>query len=488
MVNGVIFQTFQWYTPEDTLWTDLQKTAPALAQAGFTAVWLPPAYKGGGGNDRGYGVYDLFDLGEFNQKGSIRTRYGTKAQLLAAINALQTAGIQVYEDVVLNHKDGGDTTEIIWAQEVDGNDRNQTLSDWYQIRAYTNFTFPGRQGKYSTMEWHWWCFDAVSYNDFAPEERKIYRLQDKTFSTEVSHEQGNADYLLGCDLDMGIDFVREELFYWGRWLVDTTGVNGFRIDAVKHIRSSFFRDWLNHLRAHFSGRELVAFGEYWSGNVDDLHQYITESDGRLSLFDVPLHYKFSQASKSGSNFNLQTIFDRTLVKEQPDLAVTFVENHDTQPLQSLESVVESWFKPLAYALILLRRDGYPCVFEADYRGAHYTDKGHGGNDYEIWLTDHSFLINIFLEARRDYGYGDQHDYFDHPNTIGWTRLGTTDHPGSMAVLLTNSAQGDKWMRMFRPNTEYIDKTGHFQHSVWTNSDGWGNFLCPGGSVSVWLQK
>ena len=42
-------------------------------------LWLPPAYKGvGGKNDNGYGVYDLYDLGEFNQKGSIETKYGTK--------------------------------------------------------------------------------------------------------------------------------------------------------------------------------------------------------------------------------------------------------------------------------------------------------------------------------------------------------------------------------------------------------------------------
>ena len=57
-----------------------------LAEAGFTAVWLPPAYKGvNGAADVGYGVYDLYDLGEFEQKGSVRTKYGTKEQYLAAV-------------------------------------------------------------------------------------------------------------------------------------------------------------------------------------------------------------------------------------------------------------------------------------------------------------------------------------------------------------------------------------------------------------------
>jgi hypothetical protein len=40
-------------------------------------------------------------------------------------------------------------------------------------------------------------------------------------------------------------------------------------------------------------------------------------------------------------------------------AVTLVDNHDTQPLQALEAPVEDWFKPIAYAFILLRKDGYP---------------------------------------------------------------------------------------------------------------------------------
>ena len=62
------------------------------------------------------------------------------------------------------------------------------------------------------------------------------------------------------------------------------------------------------------------------------------------------------------NYDLRTIFDNNLVKQQPVLAVNLVENHDSQPLQFLESVVEAWFKLLAYALILLRYDGYPCIF------------------------------------------------------------------------------------------------------------------------------
>lgn len=180
--------------------------------------------------------------------------------------------------------------------------------------------------------------------------------------------------------------------------------------------------------------------------------YAGNSGGRLNLFDAPLHNNFHQASKAGSNYNLCTIFDNTVVQEMPLLAVTLVENHDTQPLQALESVVEAWFKPLAYALILLRAEGYPCIFYADYYGAHYVDRGRDGNEYEIWLDSHRVILDRLLMARKHFAHGPQYDYFDHPNCIGWTRLGTETSPRSMAVILSNSDGGHKWMEVGKPNT------------------------------------
>ena len=115
--NGVMMQYFHWYIdPDGTLWQQVAKRANDLAAAGITALWLPPAYKGSsGGYDVGYGVYDMYDLGEFEQKGSTRTKYGTKSEYFAAIKALQEAGLKVYADVVLNHRDGGDETEKVQA-------------------------------------------------------------------------------------------------------------------------------------------------------------------------------------------------------------------------------------------------------------------------------------------------------------------------------------------------------------------------------------
>lgn len=482
--SGVVMQFFHWYSPGGVVWNDLAREAAQLAASGFTSVWIPPAYKGAGGtNDVGYGVYDLFDLGEFRQKQTIATKYGSKQELLAAIRAAQAAGLQVYADVVFNQKDGADQTEDVWAQEVDWNDRNRVLGDWYRIKAWTRFEFPGRGNTYSRMKWFWWCFDAVSYDQNHPAQGndKLFRLKDKTFSTQVSLERGNYDYLCGADCELA-GFVAGEFTYWGEWFLRQTEVDGFRLDAVKHIRSSFFPAWLAHLRSTF-GRELFTVGEYWSADVKELHGYIAATGGTMSLFDVPLHYRLRDASVSGNAYDLRTIFDHTLVKEQPALAVTFVDNHDTEPCRSLESWVEPWFKPMAYALILLRRDGYPCVFAADY----YPCPPYLDNGREVTLYSHRTLIDRFLDARRRFGYGDQHDYFDHPNTVGWVRTGDAQHPGVMAVVLTTGSAGTKWMNTFRPNATFTDITGHIAQPITTGADGWANFPCPAGSTSVWVH-
>ena len=165
--NGVMFQYFEWYLPADaSLWKTLTADAEALADKGVTSVWLPPAYKGQAGiNDTGYGVYDLYDLGEFDQKDTVPTKYGTKDEYIEAVNKLQACGIDVYADIVLNHRMGADETETIQVVETKEENRTETISPPKMIDAWTKFTFPGRKGKYSDFVWDHTCFNGVDYDD-----------------------------------------------------------------------------------------------------------------------------------------------------------------------------------------------------------------------------------------------------------------------------------------------------------------------------------
>ena len=480
MHRGVMFQYFEWYLPADgTLWRELSERAVELHNLGTTAIWLPPAYKGlGGANETGYGVYDLYDLGEFDQKGSVRTKYGTKDEYLAAIQAIQDAGMHVYADVVFNHRMGGDETEEVEIEEVSFEARHEIVSPPYKIRAWSRYNFPGRGEKYSAMKYRAEHFTAFGCNANAPEEKKIFKRVGKRFSDEVSSEFGNFDYLMGADVDMYHPEVREDLFAWGRWMIELTGVHGFRLDAVKHIPHSFFKDWLGHLREHFSEREVFAVAEYWSSELGELLQYLSDVEGATRLFDVPLHHNFFQASESGNSYDLRTIFDGTLVKDSPVHAVTFVDNHDTQPGQSLQSWVQDWFKPHAYALILLREAGYPCVFYGDYFG-------NPSEDHK--LTSHRQLIDDMLDARKRYTFGEQIDYFDHPNCIGWAWTGDADNPGVMVVLMSNGDVGTKRIKTRRKKHTFRDITKHWPEPITTDDDGEAEFKCPAGQLSVWCS-
>ena len=478
--NGIMMQYFEWYMKEDpALWTVVKKEAEKLKKLGVTSMWLPPAYKGANGaQDVGYAVYDLYDLGEFNQKGSVRTKYGTKKEYLEAIEALQKAGINAYADIVLNHKMGADEVEEVPAQEFNEVNRYQMVGEGKTIGAWTKFTFPGRKGKYSDFTWNWTHFDGIDW-DQEHFKKSLYKFAGKEWNQGVDEQYDNYDYLMGADIDFDNREVFEELVKWAVWYVDITGVDGLRLDAIKHIPASFYRDFLYMVREQ-TGKELFTVGEYWSGDVKRLGKYLEDIHSEASLFDVPLHYNLYHCSKSGGAYDLRTILDNTLMKTNPVKAVTFVDNHDTQPGQALESFVEDWFKPMAYAIILLRREGYPCVFYGDYKGISH-DK----------IKSKKQMLDKLMKLRKDKAYGEQHDYFDHPNCIGWTREGDADHKDSgLAVVISDGEGGTKRMYVGShfAGAHFSDVMGNAKYNIKIDEYGFGEFYVNRGAVAVWVRK
>ena len=167
--------------------------------------------------------------------------------------------------------------------------------------------------------------------------------------------------------------------------------------------------------------------------------YLSRIHRKFSLMDVELVDRLSRASRT-VEADLTTIFDGTLVATKPMNAVTFVENHDTQPNQQLGPPVDEWFKPLAYALILFRRAGYPSVFYGDLYGISPGDgsKFQSGPQFGGQLAD-------FVLARQLYAYGEEISYFDFRTCVGWVRQGTWDHKDGCAVVMSNA--GDGWKNM-----------------------------------------
>lgn len=483
----VMMQYFHWYTTDDgSWWRQLSQDAEKLADIGVSAVWLPPANKCIEGNkDAGYGSYDLYDLGEFNQKNTVRTKYGTAQEYIEAIKVAQRAGLHVYADIVFNHKLGGDAEEEFNATPYDPNNRNQCLGEACKIKAWTQFNFDGRNNCYSDFKWHWYHFNAV--DSCSIPGNAIYLFEGKHFDNDVDHERGNYDFLMGCDIDMNDPEVTQELRKWGEWFYDRTGVDGFRFDAVKHVKAEFFYDWLEHMR-QYSKRPLFAVGEYWANAEQSLEHFIQLTKQDIRLFDVGLHYNFYDAGRAGRHYDLRNIFKNSLANDYPDMAVTLVTNHDTQPLQALESPIENNFTPLAYAMILLRRGAYPCLFAADYYGATYTDKGHDGKLYTIVMQSYQDFINQLMYMRRHYAWGEQTDYLEDAHCIGWVRHGNDEHPFGCVVILSNTDAAKKTMQTNLGNTTYIDYLGNIKQTITTDANGNAEFLCNGQAVSVWIPK
>jgi alpha-amylase len=479
MDNLSIMQFFEWNIENDGgHWDRLRREAENLAKAGIGAVWIPPCAKGAQQNSVGYDVYDLYDLGEFDQKGTVRTKYGTKEQLAQAIEEAHRRGIRVIADVVLNHKAGADATERFRVVEVDPNDRNRELSGPFEIEGWTSFTFPGRGDRYSGFKWNYTHFSAVDRDELS-KRNAIFKIfgEGKAWAEDVDGEKGNYDYLMSADIDYHNGDVVEEAKRWALWLVEQLHVDGFRMDAVKHIEEKFVKRLIDHVRANTSP-DFFVVGEYWNADPARLTRFIDESDQTLQLFDVALHYRFLEAAKKGRDYDLTRLFDDTLVATNPFRAITFVDKHDSQPGQSLESWVDDWFKPIAYAMILLRKDGLPSVFYGDYYGIN------GGPESK------KAMLELLLVARKNLAYGEQADYFDHPNVVGFLRMGDREHPDSgLAVVASGGDEGTKFMRFGpeRAGQVFYDLTGNRDERITLDPDGAATFTVNAGSVSVWAR-
>lgn len=473
-------QYFEWNLPNDgQLWKQLKEDARHLHEAGVTAVWIPPAYKAHEQKDEGYGTYDLYDLGEFDQKGTVRTKYGTKQELKEMIDELHKFQISVYLDAVMNHKAAADYTERFMACEVDPGDRRHTVGEPHEIEGWTGFDFPGRGNTYSPFKWHWFHFSGIDY-DVATGKKGVFQIvgDGKGWSQGVDDENGNYDFLMFADIDLDNPEVVEELQRWGIWVSEELNLDGMRLDAIKHMDDHFIQHFLEAVRAK-RGDKFYAVGEYWKNDIDSLKAYLDEVEYEVNLFDVCLHYNMYQASLEGRDYDLRKLLSGTLAYTCPGQAVTFVDNHDSQKDSSLESQVKSWFKPSAYALILLMKQGYPCIFYGDY----YSVKRKG--------APHRKVLDILLDARRRLAYGEQQDYFDHPDTVGFVRLGDEEHPGSgLAVLISNGDDGEKVMQVGRGRSGEVwqELTGNIADEVQIDEEGNGCFKVSGSCLAVWAKK
>ena len=472
MENPVILQTFYWemntgkyaeeYSEEKNLWLLLADKAEEIAEAGFNFLWLPPANKGAAGKeDVGYGTYDLWDLGEFKQKGTKRTKYGTKKQLEKALEKMQHNNLKLLYDAVLNHRLGADEKEKV------------NLKDESEAEVWTIFKFAGRGDKYSSLKLDWKVFDGVDWDE------RTQRAGEFLFKCKEWDDSYEEDYLMGADIDYENQEIKKDVINWGKWIVNEIDFDGFRFDASKHVDNGMIHDFIEEVNAS-TDKELFFIGEAWVNDAETLVDYLnTVGQEKLHVFDFPLRDNFVKMMKG--NLDMRWLGDKGLVNQDDfkSRAITFVENHDTERDATNEYGTEAIVhrKMQAYCYILMRRDGVPTIFWKDY--------------YNHGLKER---IDKLITARKKFAYGDAYESEENDeNTYSYIRTGDEEHPGSGLVMMITQHENEelieKKINTGQADTAYYDYTGNVEEKVKTNADSEAVFKVKAtaeSGYSVWV--
>ncbi|RYP65543.1 hypothetical protein DL769_006289 [Monosporascus sp. CRB-8-3] len=463
---------------------------------GITCLWIPPACKACWGGSTGYDAYDLYDLGEFDQKGGVRTKYGTKEELQRLVGKAGAAGVDVLFDVIVNHKAGAEYTEPVRGVRVEQYDRLKEVTGGLEdIEAWTGFDYPARGDKYSSFKWNKSHFSGVDFDE-KTKDYAIWRLEGKRWAHDADEDRGNYDYLMFANIDHLHPDVREELLHWISWLGSQLRLGGIRFDAIKHISKDFQWDVVSHIRQAISHDWLI-IGEYWHLDAGFLAELVERFDHQMMLFDIPLVHNFRGLSEAPEwEVDLRTVFDGSLGRLKPGHSVSFVVNHDTQEGQTSETLVEPWFVPLAYALILLYEGaGTPCVFYGDLYGSFGPKDGRGEGTLEL-PPYHAGVARMVL-ARRHYAYGAQTEYFDGPRCVGFTRHGHAlrSAGAGLAVLLNASSSPQRAKKTMYVGiqhagecwTDLLGAGSGQEDGVVIDEHGFATFSAGPRSVAIWVD-
>ena len=263
----------------NTSWRELIQKMPELAEAGYGALWLPPPTKGSSVWSVGYDLWDPFDIGGKDQRGTVRTRYGTEQELLELIRVAHRFGIRVYFDNIMNHRafdvpGYNESTPIDkypgmlpedfhlrlteegfyrkWDNVADWGDtwqvQNRNFSDLIDIAQETirhdgdsrvyNGNFGKNEGDHTPKISFVRHPEDPDYYDYHP------TLGWVNFGSSNITEQVISNNPVFYSEDVNAYLIRAV-----RWLVHHTKVDGLRLDAVKHVPAYFF-------------------GEQWAGDKD----------------------------------------------------------------------------------------------------------------------------------------------------------------------------------------------------------------------------
>src|SRR6185503_10222459 len=283
-------------------WNDVASRIPEIAEAGYTSLWLPPPTKGNGGFSVGYDVFDAFDLGDKNQRGTTATRYGTKEELQQMVRLAHRFGLRVYFDNIMNHR-AGDVPG--YNAFVPTNLYPGTVPSDFHLRSISGGFFRNASNirDYGST-WQVQNLSLLGLVDIAHESpnANFGPTEGSTAPKAVFvRHPNNPEYYdfnsngvrvgfgnvtaadLAANPNSYLEDINSLLLRSVRYLFDQTKCDGLRLDAVKHVPSYFFGQQSGANRdesfAGYLGQAQLQF---------NLTHGFSDSNQRNSNFDTEL--------------------------------------------------------------------------------------------------------------------------------------------------------------------------------------------------------
>ncbi|MGF1651746.1 MAG: pullulanase-type alpha-1,6-glucosidase [Actinomycetales bacterium] len=347
---------------------------------GTTAIWLTPSFKnkpvqGTGANESaGYHGYWTVDYTQLDP------HLGTNEEMAELIDQAHARGMKVFFDIVTNHtadvidyREG--TYGYIPVEQEPWRDADGNPFDPYDFAGtdtfpeldpevsfpYTPFLRPGDED----VKVPAWLNDVTLYHNRG----------DSTFAGE-STEWGDFIGLddLMTENPVVVDGMKDIFETWVEF-----GVDGFRIDTMKHVNIEFWQEFAPHLTETadaIGNDDFFAFGEVFEADPAFLARYSTEGDVQATI-DFFFQQKAVAYARGEGGDNLVELFDGddwyTDADSNAYSSPTFLGNHDMGRVgfflagasSSPEELLER--DRLAHAVMYLTR-GQPVVYYGDEQG------------------------------------------------------------------------------------------------------------------------
>lgn len=330
-----------------------------LQELGIEGIWLMPIHPSP--SYHGYDVTNYYD---------INPEYGTMDDFKTFLAEAHDRNIKVLVDLVVNHT----STEHPWFQNAISSEDSK-YRDWY-VWADDDTNLRQR-GEWGQLLWH----------------------------GEAPHQYLGVFWGGMPDLNFDNPEVRNEMIRIGQFWLEEIGVDGFRLDAAKHIfpfEKEKNIEWWQEFR---TAMEEVREDVFLVGEVWDLPQvggpYL--EDGLHSTFNFDLAEEILSAARQERGGTLVAKLLRTLniyeMYSDDFIDSTFITNHDMNRVMSELRGNEERAKMAASLLLTL--PGAPFIYYGEEIGMRGEKPDEHIREPMLWYDTYRGGQTTWIDPKHD---------------------------------------------------------------------------------------